>query len=252
LINLLLFRKNPILFVSLWKAGCAETNCPMIKTGNIFIDFLSFLSIIFPLLPVAIILIKKNYGNESLIFLLIVCLLNFIKNFLLVIPSINTSSQNIISNVFSFLEFIFLLFIFKKRVPRKFTNTTNIFFSIFLSAIITIYLLRGVEQRLFVIEGFESAVVILASLFSIISLNNDNDLNILEQPLFWIAMGSLFYFSIAILLQSINWPFNQSSNEDQSGYSLLLNAGSIAKYLLYLLAAFFYDQSNRENHNNFY
>jgi hypothetical protein len=222
----------------------------MIKTGNIFLDFISFLSAVFPLLPVVVVFIKKNYYNESLNFLMILCLLNFIKNILLFVIDINTSSQNIIANIFSLIEFIILFLIFKNLASQKFWNYINICFSVFLSVIITIYLLRGAENKIFVIEEFQNAIIVSASILCIIKLAYSDSLLIFNQPLLWIAIGSLFYFSIAILLQSLNKVYEETPNENISGSMLLLNIGSTARYFFYLLAAFFHEGRNDRKKKN--
>jgi hypothetical protein len=118
--------------------------------------------------------------------------------------------------------------------------------------IITIYLLRGIEQKIFFIEIFQSATIIVASLFSIISLNNDNELDILNQPLFWIAIGSLFYFSVILLLESMISPFNPSLQAMQLEYSMLVIIGNIVRYFLYLLATFFYGRNDNGNESNLF
>jgi hypothetical protein len=218
----------------------------MIKTGNIFFDFLSFASLISPLLPAAAIFIKKNYHNDPLNFLMIVCLLDFIRNLLLFIPGLNMESQNIISNIFALIEFILLVFIFKNLLPQKFKGIFHILSSVFLSVVITVYLLQGPEKKIFFIEYLENIIIISASLLCIAMLTSRDNLHIFDKPVFWIATGSLFYFIIPVLLQSLNSFYGNNMNGEVSEKTLLLNIGNILRYFFYLLAAFFYSHPNSE------
>jgi hypothetical protein len=218
----------------------------MIKTGNIFFDFLSFLSVISPLLPAAAIFLKKNYRNDSLNFLMILCLLSFIRNLLLFIPGLNIASQNIIANIFELAEFILLIFIFKNLLSVKLRSQVNILFSVFLSIVITVYLLEGPQQKIFFFEELKNVILIFASIVCIARLTGSDSLDIFDEPLFWIATGSLFYFTIDVLIQSLSSNYEKASNHEISGNILLLNIGNIARYFFYLLASFFYADRNNE------
>ena len=83
----------------------------MIKTGNIYLDLFNIFLLIIPLLPVLVILIRKNYRFEVLNFLMIICLLNFIRGFLYTIDPHDPSTQQTIQNVFSLFDFLFLVLI---------------------------------------------------------------------------------------------------------------------------------------------
>jgi len=222
----------------------------MPKTGNIFLDFLSFLSTFFPLVPSVVILIKKKYHTDVLNFLMIICLLNFLKNFLLFTLTLTTATENIISNIFSLIEFIFLILIFKNFLSgKKIKNSLNILFNIFLSIVITTYVAKGVEVRIFFVQTLFNGIIILASALCIGKITSADNLDIFNKPLFWIAMGSLFYFTIAILFQSLVPYYEKSLSENVVEKGLLLNVGNILRYFFYLLAAWFFEPSKNEEEN---
>jgi hypothetical protein len=213
----------------------------MIKTGNIFFDFVSFLSVIFPLLPAGAIFLKKNYRNDSLNFLMILCLLSFIRNLLLFMPGVNIASQNIITNIFELLEFMLLAFIFRNLLPAKFRSLINILFSVFLSVVITVYLLKGSEQKIFFFEELKNIIILFTSIACIVKIAGRDSLDIFDKPIFWIASGSLFYFTMEVLIQSLGSYYDKALTHEFSGNMLLLNIGNIARYFFYLLGNFFYD-----------
>jgi hypothetical protein len=221
----------------------------MPKTGNIFLDFISFVSAFFPLITLAVILIKKKYHNDALNFLMIICLLDFIGNFLLFIPTLAVSIENIISNFFSLIEFIFLMLIFKNFLSGNSRNMLNILFSILLSVVITTYFAKGVEEKIFFVQALLNGIIIFASVFSIAKITSADNLDIFDKPLFWIAIGSLFYFTMLILLQSLGSYSEKNLNENEPESTLLINVGNIVRYFFYLLAAFFYEHPKGEDEN---
>ncbi|HVM88212.1 MAG TPA: hypothetical protein VMT76_08475 [Puia sp.] len=218
----------------------------MIRTGNIFFDFISFLALVLPLLPAITVFFKKNYNNDSLVFLMLLCFLSFVRSLLLFIPNLNDASQTIIANIFGVAEFIILTFIFKTKMFLQFKSIINLVFAIIISVIITIYLLKGPAQKIFVIEQFENSLIVFMSVLCIAELTGSSYLHIFDKPVFWIAVGSLFYFVPAVLLKSLISLNSKNSDAEISGTILLLSIANIVKYFFYLLAFFFYKNSNQE------
>jgi hypothetical protein len=212
----------------------------MQKAGNIFMDIFSLTSIIFPLIPAAAIFIKKKYHTESLNFLMILCLLNFVKIFLLITLPMSTAAQTIIENIFVPIELIILTQILKSALPGKLNTMANIFLIIFLSVIITVFLLKGITEKMPLTEISQNAIIIFISILSLANLVENNKLYIFNEPLFWIAAGSLFYFSISILMQALTPRYAALSPESVAEKEILLSIGNMAKYFFYTLAVFFY------------
>ncbi len=214
----------------------------MLQTGNIFTDILSIVSIIFPLLPAGIIFVKKVYRNETLNFLMILCLLNFVKNFLLFVPTIDISSQNVITSIFTLFELVILVQLFKQALAEKIKKIANIFLIAFLSVVITCYLFEGANQRFYALEILKSTIVIFAAILCLAQVISSSNLNILNEPLFWISTGSLFYFSISILMNALSWYYVLLPRESFMEKEVFLGIGSITKYFLYTLAVLFYKE----------
>jgi hypothetical protein len=222
----------------------------MLKTGNIFIEVFSFISIIFPLLLAVYIFINKSYRNESLNFLMILCLLNFVRSFLLSTLRLNAAAQNIIENIFTPIELIILTQIFKNALSEKVNKLANIFLVVFLTVIITVYLLKGIGEKMPLIEVSQNGIIICISILCLAKLVGSNNLYILIEPLFWIGAGSLFYFCVSILMGTLTLHDPEIPRDNITGKEILLGIGSIAKYFFYTLAVFFYQPPYDEKENS--
>lgn len=221
----------------------------MPKTGNIITDIFSVVSIVSPLIPAGIIFIRKIYRNESLNFLMILCLLGFVKYFLLFVPQLNSASQNIITSVFNLFEFVILIQLSKIGLPDIITKILNILLACLLSAIVTFYLLEGIGQKVSAFEMIQCTILIFVSIICLAHLIEKNSLHILHEPLFWISTGSLFYFSISLLMQGFSWYYEQMSKESRMEREILMGTGSLAKYFFFTLAAIFYCDPPDEKEN---
>jgi hypothetical protein len=222
----------------------------MPKTGNIFTDIFSVLSMLFPLLPAGIIFIKKKYRIESLNFLMILCLLNFVKNFLLFVPQSDRTAQNAIATIFIQIEFLILIQLSKQGLPEKLNRVVNIFLIAYLSVMVTFYLLEGINHRIYAFEVLQDTAIIFVSVLCLAHLIESSDLNILNEPLFWISMGSLFYFSVSILMDALSWYYAEMTKESIAEKEILMGIGSAVKYFFYLLAALFYQEPSDEKNNS--
>ena len=85
----------------------------MFKTGNTFIDFFSQVAIFFPLLPVIVIFFRGIYQKEVLNYLMILCLINFTQDLALQTLQVKYINQASIRHIFSLLEFVIIIQIFK-------------------------------------------------------------------------------------------------------------------------------------------
>jgi hypothetical protein len=218
----------------------------MPKTGDFFIDAFSAACIFFPLLPVIIIFLKRDYSKEVLNFLMILCLLNFIKGILLLIPGLVPINQITITNIFSLPELLILVQIFRSVFFGKLKHVLTIFLVAFLSSVITYYLMNGVGQKRLALEELQDGVIVLIAIFGLSELVRNDDLQIFQLPLFWIAIGTIFYFAISVLVraagQSSSTPLNQPSNTDTQ---VILDIACMARYFFYMLAALFYQRPDR-------
>jgi hypothetical protein len=212
----------------------------MFKTGNPLIDAFSRAIVFLPLLPVLIILFRRIYREDALNFLMILCLLNFIPGFTLQLLQVPDPSQVFIQHIFSLLELLLLIQIFKPVLPDRIRDLINIFSIAFVSAVITFYLIKGADRQKLVPEALQSALIIVLALLGLRNIVKNDNLRVFHSPGFWIATGSLFYFVIVFLLAFVHWccyPLNRSAGTDKT---ILLDVASLARYFFYTLAVVFY------------
>ena len=211
----------------------------MLQTGNFFIDIFAMACIFLPLFPIVFIFFKRSYYNDALNFLMILCLLNFIKNILLFIPGLIIINQSIINNIFSLPELIILTFIFKSLFTGKIKNIITIFLIVFLSSILTYYLLKGTETKNGAIEFLQEMFILIISITGLFELISDNDINFFKNPISWIAIGTVFYFFVSLLIKILNASL-QINNVAVVDTQIILNIACVARYIFYLCAALFY------------
>jgi hypothetical protein len=211
----------------------------MLKTGNSAIDFFSQAIVFIPLLPVIIILLRGTHQKDVLTFLLILCLVNCLGSFL---PKIAKATQSILvatQHLFALVELLILIQMLKSLLFGNLRKAFNIFLISFLSSSITYYLLEGADQNNPGISSFQDAVIILIGILSLVKLIRKNDLYLFKLPIFWIAVGTVFYFVIAEILEAAGCCSVQpiSTLADKI---LLLNIANLIRYFFYTLAGLSY------------
>jgi hypothetical protein len=201
----------------------------MPRTHEPFFDYLLIAVSFFPLLPVIFIFLKKAYLKEQLNFLMIVCLLNFMEAMLFRFAFLSPDNQHMLKNIFSLLELVLLALLFQPLLSRKTRDLLTIFLVAFLSVALTYFSVKGWELPGREFEMIESCAIITVILLGMPALIRVCNLYIFQSSLFWIGGGSLFYFLIFLLLETVGAP------RDTGQWQFLAIAGAV-RYLLYLLA----------------
>jgi len=212
----------------------------MLKTGNTIIDFFSQVVIFFPLLPVVVIFLRGIHQKETLNYLIILCLLNFSQDIALQTLQVKYVNQSSIRHIFSLLEFIVIIQIFKLSAKGKFKEMINIFTIAILSAIVTYYLIKGSDQKKVLLDVLKNLFIIMLTTYSLVAIVQQENLRIFYAPIFWIAIGTLFYFVTALLVDTIDECCPQLHNPIATDKMLLLNVASLARYFFYTLATLLY------------
>jgi hypothetical protein len=203
----------------------------MFKPGSNFTDYL-FIAITFlPLLPAMFILFQKSFGKEPLNLLLIVCLVNFIRDLPIHLYMLNEGDQNIINNVCYPIELILLARLFRATLIKPLREGLTIILVAFLSSLLTWLSIKGWGKDNTILEIIQNAVLIGVVLLSLPSLVRAKGLDIFRSSLFWIAGGTLFYLLIGLLLRLVNpcCPLNAEGK-------ILLSLATLIRYSLYMLA----------------
>ena len=225
----------------------------MPKTGNILLDLLSIVSIFSPLWPAAIIFLKKQYQQETLNFLMILCLLNFLRSYQLAFLPLAEAAEQMMLNAFSLIELSLMLLLFKSSLPLKTDRTAHIVLIVFFSVIITAYLFNGLKEKNVLLTWGGELAILFLSLFYIAKLISEGSIYIFNKPIFWIAVGSLFYFFTAMIVQIIGWYYQELPQSNNIEKKALLDIAGLARYFFYALAALYFKHpKKRKAHTDFF
>jgi len=213
----------------------------MPRPENVFIEALFFINAFLSLLPAVFFFIKKKYFKEVLTFLMILCLLNFIENVvLIIIPQSQISTQNTIRNIFSLVELMLIIQMFSSSLSGRYKELLIVFSIIFLAVIVTFYFSKGIGEKRVGIEITMNVIIIAVVAIVSFNLVEREDLQIFNYPLLWIAIGTLFYFLIALLVNIIH-----SGNEGEKDRIILLNIASFVRYIFYALSVLYHKDYDR-------
>jgi hypothetical protein len=218
----------------------------MFKTGNSFVDYFCLAIILLPLIPVILISFQRNYGKGMLNFLLVICLVGFLKGLTSITNAMTAGNQSIVTNVCSLLEMILLMQIFKTSLKGITKDVLNITTIAFLSVYITYFSIKGWATTSRELEVIQCFIILAAILFSLPPLIRSANLEVFESPLFWITTGSLVYFFLYILLEWVDSSTGQVSRSLQTEKNIFLSIAALIRYSFYIRAI---RASYRESHH---
>jgi hypothetical protein len=208
----------------------------MFTTGNSFSDYL-FIAITFlPLLPAILILFQKNFGKEPLNLILIICLVNFIRDLPVHLHMLTKEDQGVINNICYPIELTLLARLFRTTVKKPVRNILTIVLVAFLSSLLTWLSVKGWENNNPGLEMLKNGILIGVILVSLPPLVRSKGLEIFRSSLFWIAGGTLFYLLIILLMEWVNPCCILSSDPINAEYRIFLSLAAFIRYLLYILA----------------
>jgi hypothetical protein len=218
----------------------------MIKTGNTFIDAFSLIVVFSPLLPAAAIYMRKSFGSRVLNLLLTLCLLNFAAGICLTQIMEESSARDTAFHIFPLLETVILIYLFRSCFPARLQSLIQLAAIAFFSAATTYLLLERPEFRDQRIENVEHVLILLLASVVILRQMSSNDLRIFQSPMFWIAAGTVFYFFIMVLLESIQGSHRPGKVSVVQSV-VLRNIATLIRYLLYLWGALVQVASNKRD-----
>ena|ERR1700691_2621904 len=218
----------------------------MPRPENVLIDAFFLTNAFFSILPAAFIIVKGKYFKEVLNLLMSLCLLNFIENILLVIiPHSQATDQTTIQNIFSVVELMLVIQMFSSALHGKSKDILSIFSIIFLTSIVTFYLSKGAGEKRMSIEIIFQIIIILTVGSIFFYFIEQHGLLILNYPLFWIAVGTLFYYLIALLVNIID-----SGSAAGNDRIIMLNIASVVRYIFYVLAVLFQKDNGKPGNSS--
>ena len=172
----------------------------MVITGNSITNTFSLVNILLPLWPAWTLLVQRNRRPVWANWLLTLCIFNLLVH-LLPLISFFSLFEHVIRPVADLIEFSLEFFLLRYFVTKgKAKDLTQLLLVAFLSVILTLYWQQGTnihEQELNIIEA---GVLISLALIGLIQLAFQRKMVIFNTPLFWIACGTLIYYSMKILV----------------------------------------------------
>lgn len=176
-----------------------------------------------PLITAALIFGRKLYLQEPLNFLLIICLLDFLRGIVELTYALVEAD-----NILSLILLLLLVQCFRGSLVSRSRYVLDLLLSAVVAVVLTWWSLKGWSSVYpvtdMLLNGF-AGVVILVSLPGVIRTSS---LQLLRSPLFWIGGGALFYILLNLLLTGL------APDPDKKVFLLL--AGGV-RNLLFLIAA---------------
>ena len=219
----------------------------MPKTGIGFVEMLSLVAILLPLIPVLIIFITKAYQEDVLALLMGVCLVNFIQNLILYIPRLVVVDMLFIKASFELINYILMLVLINLVIEgRWWREAIRILLVAFISVVVTIYIIQGVSKYLWNIEIAQSSVMILLNFVVLLQLIRRHDIFIFQSPMFWIAAGTFFYYSMFLLTHALPEYKAVLQEVPQAQKQILMLVMIIVQFGFYIAAAAVAGKSDKE------
>ena len=210
----------------------------MPKTGIGLLEILSLVAILLPLIPVFIIFISKTYKEDVLALLMGLCLVSFIQNLILYVPRFVPLDVLFIRASFHLINYIILLLLLQLVVEGKWLREgIKIVLVSFVSVVITIYSTRGIPTYLGNIETAQALLMIVLNVVVLLQLIKRHDIFIFFSPMFWIAGGTFFYYSMFLLTQSLPEYKAIVQGEPQQQKRVLLLVIMLIQFVFYTIAA---------------
>jgi hypothetical protein len=200
-------------------------------------DHLLIVVIFLPLIPVLFIFGRKLYLQEPLNFLLIICLLSFLRGLLELTYPLTRENQYVINKIFSLILLLLLVPCFRPHLNARYRYLLDILLSALLTLAITYWSLMGWENPSPGIDAFLNVFLGMLILVCLPMVIRTGSLQIFKAPLFWIGTGTLFYILLYLLLEGIGpccLPVNSPPDPEKRLFLLLAD---LVKYSFYLIAA---------------
>lgn len=223
----------------------------MLITGNPFSDLLTYLTIILPLLSVCFILFGKEYTDNSSAMVMILCLFYFVQRLLLLYNNLHAFNFPLVENVFNLAEFLLLVLMIRASFrDEKSHSAMNLFVIAYFSCILTYLAIRGFNGDQFELKVIQYGLIALLMVASLVLMARNQALTMLGSSLFWVTLGTLFYFSFCAFWEiGKKYIFTSGENSSELGaFPLIMMSIRFIFYVLAMSLA----QTREKPHRVFY
>lgn len=210
----------------------------MAKTGIGLLDILALVATLLPLIPVFIIFISKAYKTDTLALLMGLCLVSFIGHLILYIPKFVSIDTTFISASFGLVNYIILFLLLQLVIGGRFLKEfLKMMLISFISVVVTIYSTAGIPAHYASIQFVQSLIMIPLTVIALFQLIKRHDVFIFLSPMFWVASGTFFFYSMFLLTQSIPDYKGVIPNTPEHEKKVLLLVIVFIQFIFYIIAA---------------
>lgn len=209
----------------------------MAKTGIGLLEILALIAILLPLIPVFFIFIQKSYKQDVFNLLMVLCIITFIQNLLFFIPGIYSGDFLFMTATFQLIDFIILVILLKRVITGRWIHESmKILLVSFVSVVITLYSLQKIQIYFNSIELVQAVLLMAITLIALFQLIMSQDIRIFLSPLFWIAAGTFFYYTMFFITQSLPEYNPTVSGIPYQQKKILLLIIILIQYIFYTIA----------------
>jgi hypothetical protein len=208
----------------------------MLITGNPLTDLLTYLALVLPLLSVAVILLRKQFRDNSLTVVMLLCLFLFTQRLLVMSNEPRELPYIILQNLFSLGEFLLTILLFRNYFH---TDRMRIILNGFLvacfSCTVTYSLLEGFSGDPFGLHLIQYGLMVLLMIAMLVQMMNQPAAGLMGTPIFWIAVSNLFYFGFMLFWEAGKQFIFPQGGKDAGGmelFPLIVVAIRLATYAL--------------------
>lgn len=119
----------------------------------------------------------------------------------------------------------------------------------FLSVIITIYSLKGINAYVGTITIIQASLLTILAFVVLFQLISDRHIVLLNEPGFWIAGGVLCFFAMVVFMEAIAGNQSELSIQIQQEKDLIVIVADILRMVFFIVAAAMAGKNNNDNNN---
>jgi len=190
-----------------------------------------------PLLPVVILFVRHANSSPVLLRLRILCAFTFLHH-VYEISGLSTDHTLFVQTISALTAFaiVYNLFMQAPLPPRVYQLLMHLLVS-YLSVMITIYALLGIQAYPRTIQALHACVLVVFALIILITLIRNRDITLVREPLFWIAGGVLCYYGMTLLLEFVTHITGNTSPASEAEKRIVYRLADIGQFVLYAAGA---------------
>lgn len=197
-------------------------------------------TILLPLVAAIVLFARRGFRSEIFILLLLISCLLFTRFLLTGLISPRWFPETTIEVYFNLAEWLLAALLYRSITHAANRQTFTYLLIATLSSAITVTIILPVSTYFFTLKIIHAAVMVVASLYCLFVLIRNRFLFLFQHPLFWMAGGTWFFYSMVIVVEWLQKHRYINNNPDllQPGEKeVLLGVFLTVRLFFYLLAS---------------